>query len=365
MGSVKDLHELKKASESYQGIFDFEFSDRYSIFDWGEMPDHLKSKGNALAIMSAFNFEELSKRGINHHYLNLMDNTYPILTSELNEKGNGTNIMRVKSAVRYNPIERRFGINDKPFITYDYSFFNQNRGQINNFVIPLEIIFRNGLPKGSSVFKQLKKAQDPTDDSKLRNILSKLGLSKIPEENSMLPNPVIEYTTKFEASDRPLTEEGAYQISGLPRNVFSEIKDLALKVNDYINERAEKTGLTPHWDGKVEMVYFNGNLLIVDVFGTLDENRFGGRISKEFLRQWYMDFDPTWYKTCEELKDTGEGWQSRVIEKFRGPKKLPDELSKLVSQMYMSACNQWVQREIFPKVPDLEIVLSRLSSFRD
>jgi len=43
MGSVKDLEVLKRPTKGKMGLAWFRFSDRYSIFDWGEMPD-LKAK---------------------------------------------------------------------------------------------------------------------------------------------------------------------------------------------------------------------------------------------------------------------------------------------------------------------------------
>ena len=48
MGSVKDLKIVRPAYENKPGIGDFEFSDRFSVFDWGEMPDHITHKGRAL-----------------------------------------------------------------------------------------------------------------------------------------------------------------------------------------------------------------------------------------------------------------------------------------------------------------------------
>ena len=44
MGSVKDLEILKKSSDNSMGLGRFHFSDRYSVFDWGEMPDQIKAK---------------------------------------------------------------------------------------------------------------------------------------------------------------------------------------------------------------------------------------------------------------------------------------------------------------------------------
>jgi phosphoribosylaminoimidazole-succinocarboxamide synthase len=41
MGSVKDLTILKKPEGLQEGLGKFSFSDRYSVFDWGQMPDHI------------------------------------------------------------------------------------------------------------------------------------------------------------------------------------------------------------------------------------------------------------------------------------------------------------------------------------
>jgi len=364
MGSVKDLVLYEPTFENHAGLGLFKFSDRYSVFDWGEMPDQIKNKGKALAVMAAYNFEELKKRGIRTHFRGL---TMP--SEELEyflevgdwDKDIVSECMIVDMAVKYEPTARKFIDDEKTRTKYDYSFFEMNRGRLNNFLIPLEIIFRNGLPKGSSVFKRIHEAVEEQNFEKAAEIWKRLGLTKPPEENQMLPKPVMSYTTKLEPSDRTLTEHEAYRISGLTDEQFSQVGPLALKVNDYINERAEETGLNPHWDGKVEMVYNNG-LVLADVLGTLDEDRFGDRISKEFLRQWYKTNQPKWGEACDEYKKTGKGWQERCPIK---PINLPRKLSNLVSQMYMSAANKWIQKEIFPNVPELEKVMEDLKPYRD
>tara|TARA_Y100000034_G_scaffold110254_1_gene142248 strand:- start:1765 stop:2850 length:1086 start_codon:yes stop_codon:yes gene_type:complete len=361
MGSVKDLEIITPAYENRPGKVLFDFSDRYSVFDWGEMPDQIKNKGSALAVMAAYNFERLEERGIPTHYQGLIVNDGLVGSDDLELGNGGSNIMEVQMAVRYDPVARKFLRKDgNPQVEYDYSFFKRNMGEINNFLVPLEIIFRNGLPKGSSVFKKLAKARG--DSQKTREILDKLGLREIPKEGDMLPIPVLSYTTKLEEGDRNLTRDEAYYISGLRAPQFRKIRDLALKVNDFVTSRAEQTGLAPHWDGKVEMIYIEGELVLVDVIGTLDEDRFGDRISKEFLRQWYKTNQPGWAELCDKFKASGEGWQQRCPVK---PKHLPEELSTLVSQMYMSACNQYVDREIFPNTPELNTVMQRLGEFRD
>jgi phosphoribosylaminoimidazole-succinocarboxamide synthase len=54
-GSVKHVWEASDEPESLW----FEFSDDYSVFDWGKMPDKIDHKGRALALIGAFFFEQL------------------------------------------------------------------------------------------------------------------------------------------------------------------------------------------------------------------------------------------------------------------------------------------------------------------
>ena len=73
MGSVKDLEILQKPTQDLLGHGIFTFSDRYSVFDWGEMPDHIPNKGAALCMMAAWNFERLEEIGVQTHYKGLLD----------------------------------------------------------------------------------------------------------------------------------------------------------------------------------------------------------------------------------------------------------------------------------------------------
>ena len=74
MGSVKDLEILKQATPDEFGRGRFIFSDRYSVFDWGEMPDHIDHKGAAIALLGAYFFERLEEEGIPTHYEGLVEN---------------------------------------------------------------------------------------------------------------------------------------------------------------------------------------------------------------------------------------------------------------------------------------------------
>ncbi len=363
MGSVKEVVHVREAFENSPGEFGFVFSDHYSVFDWGWMPDEIPGKGAALAVMAAHNFEMLEKEEIKTHYQGLLVNGKLTSTEELAEESSGSRVMVVEGAVVYPPIVRRFKSErgGGPRVIHDYSFYQTNRGKLNNYLLPLEIVIRNGLPRGSSVFKRITKAKGIKEaarrEEELARIVEELGLDEEPVEGMMLPMPVLNYTTKLEAGDRHLSEDEAYRISGLPFRTFDEVAELALEVNRIVTTHAEKTLLKPHWDGKIELVYQDSSLVVADVVGTLDEDRFGQGLSKERLRQYYEKHQPEFRKACSEAKKSGPGWQERCPVK---PAPLPPEFRDLIGEMYQSATNEWVGRKIFP-VRNLEEVLAELA----
>lgn len=373
MGSVKDLTILKPAYENQPGIGRFTFSDRYSVFDWGEMPDQIVDKGRALASMAAFNFERLEKIGVKTHYRGLVDSEGKLMRfDELKEGENGADAMEVDLGVVYRPIARQFIENGKPVIKYDYilfrssDFFMPELKRPNNYLIPLEIIYRNGLPKGSSVFDNIKKAKNEDDQAKgkemLKDILTSLGLKEEPKEGDMLPKPVITYTTKLEPGDRKLSRAEAFDISGLDVIEIDKLKVTAETVNDFISEQGAKAGLV-HYDGKIEMLLRDANPIVCDVVGTLDEDRFGfndEQVSKEFLRDWYNRKQPDFRPACKEWEQTGPGWQERCPVK---PISLDTRILTLTSQMYKSAANRYTGKRIFD-VPELEKVMDEVRPFR-
>jgi len=368
MGSVKDLLVTTPAYENRAGVGTFVFSDRYSVFDWGEMPDHIQHKGRALAVMSAFNFEELERRGIPTHYQGLIQHKGKVVRfADLGEKEGGVESMQVSLARVYHPTAREYWLSEEETrLDYDYSFFESNRGRLNNYLVTLEIIFRNGLPLGSSVFNKIEAVQGLADsrerEKKLAAILKNLGVKVLPKPGDMLPRPVMSFTTKLEPGDRSLDEREAWRISGLRSSDFRELKTFALRVNDFVTEQAEATGFQ-HFDGKVEMVYNNG-LSICDVLGTFDENRFAfqaQQISKEVLRQWYKRHQPEFPEACDKWKKTGSGWQERC-DVF--PDRLPKTFAALVSQLYLAGCNRYTGKKIFD-APQLEAVLEKLQKYED
>lgn len=340
LGSVKDLHVIKAATPDAMGVGRFNFSDRFSVFDWGEMPDHIDGKGAALCIMGAYCFEQLEVKGVKTHYKGLVDRSGKAVN--VNELKSPSNVMEVNLVNIYRP--QISTVNGK--ISRDYSVYTS---VLKNCLIPLEIIYRNGLPEGSSVFKRLQQGKVTLND---------LGLDHTPKPGEALDKPIFDVSTKLEETDRYVTWKEAQQISGLADKELAEVKAVLLKADETITQAAKKACLKNE-DGKIELAFDDKRkLMVVDVLGTLDECRFtynGVHVSKEVARQFYKK--TAWYKDLEEAKKTAE---DKGIKDWKAlcrsnPPKLDPKLKQIISQMYMSVANEMSSINLFdsPKISDV------------
>jgi len=348
MGSVKDLEIIKKPTKDKMGIGRFHFSDRYSIFDWGEMPDLIDAKGAALCMMGAYCFEKLEKKGIKTHYRGLVDKNGRVVPFE--ELHEPSDIMEINLVNVYKP---EAYVHDGK-LKYDYSIYTP---KLRNFLIPLEIIYRNGLPEGSSVFKRL--------DQGLVT-LEELGLDHYPKAGERLKTPIFDVSTKLEEGDRYVSWTEAQRISGLTNSELDNVKNLLLKVDNLITHLAARAGLVNE-DGKIELAFDpQRRLMVVDVIGTLDECRFtysGLHVSKEIARQYYRRTE--WAREVEQAKKKAvaegvEDWKNLVKNK---PPKLDQKLRKIISQMYQAAVNAITKKEIFA-VPTLACVVKEYEKYQ-
>lgn len=336
MGSVKDFEILKRATPDNPGQARFIFSDRYSVFDWGEMPDYIHYKGAAIALLGAYFFEKLERRNISTHYLGLVEDD---TVKELSEIKRPLNMMEIK-LVRVIPP----ALKDN---RHDYSMYRNEKG---GFLIPLEIIYRNFLPPGSSVFKRLKDGEIKPQD---------LGLDSEPRPNQKLDTPILDVSTKLEITDRYLTWAEAQQISGLNNDEIIRLKDLTNTVNGLITEEFSKIGLVNE-DGKIEVGFDRERrLMLVDILGTLDECRFTFDelpVSKEIARIYYRN--TAWYQAVEEAKRKDrQRWKDLCK---LSPEPLPPRLKLLISRIYCACTNEITENEWFTDVPPLEDILKEI-----
>ncbi|RLJ05540.1 MAG: phosphoribosylaminoimidazolesuccinocarboxamide synthase [Candidatus Aenigmatarchaeota archaeon] len=300
MGSVKNLIVTKKPTENSFGLGVFEFTDDYSVFDFGKMPDRIQGKGESLCRIGSWNFQKIKEElGLKTHFKRFIE----------------PNKMEINLVRKLVPGRDEINI------------------ETTNYLIPLEIIFRNSLPPGSSVFKALDSGELTPED---------IGLETRPEPGQRLEKPFLDVTTKLEVSDRRLKWDEAQKISGLTDEELEEVKRLALRINEFITKRADAVGLE-HADGKIELAIGpEREILVVDVFGTPDENRFlydGFHISKQVLRDFYRK--TPWVEQLENAK--------KILPKSMWPKpeNLPDELVSAVSNMYKAVCELWTGKKIW------------------
>lgn len=196
---------------------------------------------------------------------------------------------------------------------------------MENVFVPLEVICRHYL--SGSGWRRYERGELTSEE---------LGFESdtILEEGVKLPKPYLEVSTKFEAFDRLLDREEALKISNLSDEEFDKILEIVLKVDGIIGREARLRGLI-HVDGKKEFALgVNREPVLVDSFGTLDEDRWWDsdaydhgeivQLSKEFVRQHYIEtgHQPILYAARKS------GAEDPPIS------ALPDEIINRTSELY-------------------------------
>jgi phosphoribosylaminoimidazole-succinocarboxamide synthase len=312
------------------------------------MPDHIPCKGAALCLMGAYCFERLEEKGIKTHYKGVVDLNGK--TVSFNEANQPISTMEVSLVNIYRP-EARTTAEGK--LQYDYSAYTP---QLTNTLIPLEIIYRNGLPEGSSVFKRLEQGKTTPQE---------LGLDHYPKPGERFTKPIFDVSTKLEETDRYITWAEAKRIAGLTDQELEQIKNVLAKVNQVITEMTTQAGLVNE-DGKIELAFDEQRrIIVVDVVGTLDECRFtydGLHVSKEVARQFYKKSQ--WYKDLEDAKKAAEAqgvkdWKSLCKSQ---PTKLDPKLRTIISEMYIATANALTGRRLF-NAPTLADVIKEYKAY--
>ena len=345
MTSVKEFRVADPATPDALGRGRFVFTDAYSVFDWGRMPDAIPRKGASLCTMGAFNFERLSAAGVPTHYRGVVD------PAAVEAGADPEDAIVPLAAADAPPTAMAIELTQVPDLPYegpeagyDYDAFHAAGG--DNYLVPLEVVFRNTVPVGSS----LRRRADPDEFG--------LDADEWPAEPVELPEPVVEFSTKYERQDRYLSRAAADRIAGAAD--VDDLAELALAVNRVITDHAADADFV-HEDGKIECLYVDGELRVADVVGTFDENRFsydGTQVSKEVIRQWYKRVQPAWVDAVAEAKDAvsereTDDWRSICAVE---PTTLPEGVLDAVSAMYAAGANAYTGTEWFDVPPVGEAV---------
>jgi phosphoribosylaminoimidazole-succinocarboxamide synthase len=284
-GKVKEVYELDDDN------LEFRFTDQISVFD-KVIPTMVPSKGESLCRTSAHWFEVAQSMGIKTHFVGL----------------SGPNLMKVK---KVNVIR------EYAKITHD----------TKNYLIPLEFICRHYV--AGSLLDRLKSGEVKPEE---------VGFpaGHTPVYGERLPRPFFETTTKLEEYDMKLSNEEAMEMAGLTEEEFQNIRETVLRLDAKIGEDVALRGLI-HVDGKKEFAFDSErNLMLIDTFGTADEDRFWDaesyeqgkfvEMSKEFVRQHYRGIS-----YLDELEEA----RSKNQEEPDIP-ALPDEVTPKVSELYIN-----------------------------
>lgn len=245
-GKVKEVYEVSEDE------LEFLFTDRISVFD-KVIPTLVPRKGETLCRTSAHWFKVAESLGMKTHFLRLA-------------APNRMRVRRVQVIPRYDEIGR----------------------DTRNFLLPLEVIARYYV--AGSLYDRIQAKRITPEE---------LGFPRdhVPRYGEELPQPFLEVTTKLEKVDRELTRQEALQISKLSEEEYEDLLEATLRIDERLNADVRRRGLI-HVDGKKEFAMdADRRLMLVDTFGTADEDRFWdleaydkGRqveLSKEHVRQYY------------------------------------------------------------------------------
>ncbi len=282
-GKVKEVYDI---GDEHLMFF---FTDNISVFD-KVIPTDVPRKGESLCKTSTYWFNRIEEDlRIKTHFIEMLDKQ----------------TMKVK----------------KVDVIEDYDKIDHGT---TNYLIPLEFICRYYV--AGSLNDRIQRGEVDYKD---------YGFKEMPSYGDKLPKPHFEVTTKLEKFDRHITYEEALEISGLTDEEYLEIKDAVMKIDRLIEKTVEKNGLL-HVDGKKEFAMDkNRDIMIIDSFGTADEDRFwelreykkGNFVekSKEFVRQYYRDI----------------GYHKDLMEARRESKdepmipSMPEDVKNAASELYV------------------------------
>lgn len=303
--STKNLQIVELPTATREGIGRFEYTDTYTVFHYGRMPDSIPGKGEAICHMAVFNFLLLEEAGVPTHF-------------------------------------RRFVPPNK--IEFDLARVpDPDAGPIiagvANHLVPVQVLFRNELPQGSSVHRRLAAGElTPAE----------VGLHNIPKVGEKLVQPFIEFATMLEDVNRFINRTEAQRLAGLSDKHFQAMYDTAIKVNEVLTGHAAKLGLS-HCDGKAEfLVSSDARIVLADSPGTPDESRLmynGVHCGKQVLRNWYVA-NGLDIPTRQLIADGVPRSQ------WPRPAPLPPEFLPAMSNLYRSLCETWTGERRW-NAPDL------------
>jgi phosphoribosylaminoimidazole-succinocarboxamide synthase len=239
--STKDLQVILLPKNGVPGEGVMRFTDRYSVFDYGVLADEIPGKGAASCAMAVRSFALFGKAGLRTHFLEQV----------------------ADDAIRIELLD----------VDTDGSRGLTGGGR----TIPLQVIYRLALPRESSVHRRMAAG---TLDAATVPPYAAAGAPWLAE-------PMVEFTTKYEQTDRFVGKTEAALVGAVREADLDEVAHLAKQLAATLDRHCAEVGLTLV-DGKAEYgLDGDRRPILIDHAGTPDENRFyfgGVPVCKELLR---------------------------------------------------------------------------------
>jgi phosphoribosylaminoimidazole-succinocarboxamide synthase len=379
-GSVKNIYQ---DSQDDHVLF-FQFTDDYSLFDWGKMPETIDRKGEALCTMASTLFHVLGQgtywKPVVDFFLessedceaSFVQQGRQLVQSGLSHHGLPWDVSHSSSSwMKVQKVDVHRPVWESEKQNYHYQFF---KTRPSFCLIPLEVIYRFGLPEGSSLYDRLEDKKFFPQGCPFPLDVGKKG---------KWVRPLLEWTTKLEPQDRFLTADEARDLAGMNEEEWSHWVMLNEWVAIFLRYYFGKMDLQL-WDGKLEWAFSShvipGNVepkrtfMLVDSIGP-DEMRLlwhGHHLSKEMLRQFYKATD--WGQKLAIMKakyvrSEGRLWRE---DPSMVPPLLPPDLRQKCSLIYQKLCDDLClslgrpavfQRETSDAIKDKETTWSDLLSW--
>lgn len=287
--STKDLEVVRPPKNGRPGEAILTFTDRYSVYDFGVLPDRIPGKGKASCAMAVKSFELFEAAGMRHHFLEQV--TADSIRIEL--------------------------------LDIDYAGTKGPTG--TGCMIPLQVVYRHALPRESSVHRRVAS--------------NRLAAAEVPPyavgRAPWLSRPMVEFTSKYEETDRFLTRAIATEVGRVTEADLTRLADLAEQVASVLRSHCVAVGLTMV-DGKAEFGFDGGRRpILIDHAGTPDENRFYFNdvpVCKELLRYLHPGLRE------QVQRDIASGLPR---ERWQPPPRLSAELVAATAAVYDALAATW------------------------
>jgi phosphoribosylaminoimidazole-succinocarboxamide synthase len=255
-GSSKDIYtELDDSSNPFQVYFDF--SDRVSVLDVGEILVPFVGLGKLRCAIAGRIFQALNSAGFSNHYIS-----------------HDTNLARMY----VQPV-------NIPALNIDY-------GDIASYkLMPVELLCRLALTKKFIVRIESGEVS--------RQNVERLLVGQEMREGARLDPGFVECSTKFEEADRYITDTAASTLIGISNLELRSYYNIVQNVFSFLYTFFRSSGGFLLMDGKLEAALApDGYMMLVDSISP-DELRLigpdGRSYDKDPVREWYQNTFPDWY----------------------------------------------------------------------